>query len=540
MNENHSRKSELGKPNRPKTDSKNGIEDFPGHFALLCLVLAYPVLSLFWRHQYPLWSLESFLFMLSIILLAALIGLLTSACRPWLARMLVAICMALTLVLQFNVLFEWALLLLLCLLGLALAAGKNFRLLAFTVFTALIIGAFLDSRIDRVRNDGRISESGQQPSLVPVVHILLDGFIGPDGLPPQDQPQALREDILGFFRQNGFEIYKRAYSHYSASEDSLVHAFNFSNDSENHYLKSSIFHTGISIPENRYFELLHQRGYTINVYQSDTVEFCEAVPKAVGRCMVYGTPNLETVRKHVSSPLLRFRILAITLFKQSSLIHMFLQKRMWLLSWGVTLYQPDVFDEIGNDLEESRSGAYFAHLLIPHAPFVYRQDCSLEYSSESWERFLPPGLVKNSVGTRAVRYLRYLPQAKCALQEVGRLFDRMRRLDLYDDAIIIVHGDHGSRISLHSEHQINRDKLTPEDYRDLFSTLFAIKLPTGHYREHSETISLNELMNKAVLEITGRSAPDASSNRSEDNMPFIYLSGQFPLHRQNLDIFERQ
>ena len=86
--------------------------------------------------------------------------------------------------------------------------------------------------------------------------------------------------------------------------------------------------------------------------------------------------------------------------------------------------------------------------MLPHAPFVHQEDCQLDYNSEPWERFPSPGLETNTVDERIVRYVRYLPQAICALTEIERLFDRMRELGLYDDAFIVVHGDHGSRISL--------------------------------------------------------------------------------------------
>jgi len=78
----------------------------------------------------------------------------------------------------------------------------------------------------------------------------------------------------------------------------------------------------------------------------------------------------------------------------------------------------------------------------------------------------------------------------------------MRDLGLHDDAFIVVHGDQGSRISLRSAVQLNRNKLTHEDCRDLFSTLFAIKLPGGEYREPKQTVSLNVLMGRATQEIS--------------------------------------
>jgi len=270
-------------------------------------MLSYPVLSMMWRHQYPLLSAEVLLFFTTILLLSLLFAVLTAACRPWLANVITAFGVTLILLLQFNLLFEGFALLLAITVILSLAAGRNFLPLAFAVFMALILGAFIDSRIDHARNYSQVVPSGQQAALAPVVHILLDGFIGPDGLPPQDPPQVLRSEILEFFRENGFEIHNRAYSHYHTTQDSLAHAFNFSNGDENLSLKTQVFHKDISVAKNRYFELLHRLGYTINIYQSASVEFCQAVPEAVGRCMVYDIPNLATIRENVPSPWLRFR-----------------------------------------------------------------------------------------------------------------------------------------------------------------------------------------------------------------------------------------
>jgi hypothetical protein len=47
--------------------------------------------------------------------------------------------------------------------------------------------------------------------------------------------------------------------------------------------------------------------------------------------------------------------------QQSSLIYTTLQKRKWLLAWHVSLYQPNVIDEIANDLEQTV--AFILHIL---------------------------------------------------------------------------------------------------------------------------------------------------------------------------------
>jgi hypothetical protein len=48
---------------------------------------------------------------------------------------------------------------------------------------------------------------------------------------------------------------------------------------------------------------------------------------------------------------------------------------------------------------------------------------------------------------------------------------------LLQDATIIIHGDHGSRITLRDPIIANRNQATIIDYVDSFSTLFAIRSP---------------------------------------------------------------
>ena len=183
-----------------------GIKRYSRWFGVFFIMMSYPLLSMIWRHQYPLLSAEVLLFFTAIILLCLLFAVITTACRPWLANVIFAISMTLVLVLQFNLLFEGSTGLLAVMVILALAMGRKFQQLVFAVLIALIIGAIFDSRLDHAKNYSQVVKSDQQTPLAPVVHILLDGFIGPDGLPPQDAPQELRSEIMEFFRANHFLI----------------------------------------------------------------------------------------------------------------------------------------------------------------------------------------------------------------------------------------------------------------------------------------------------------------------------------------------
>jgi hypothetical protein len=53
----------------------------------------------------------------------------------------------------------------------------------------------------------------------------------------------------------------------------------------------------------------------------------------------------------------------------------------------------------------------------------------------------------------------------------------MKSAGLFADALIIVHGDHGSRIFRVEPRARNKGKLTRQDLLDGFSTLFAVRSP---------------------------------------------------------------
>ncbi len=57
------------------------------------------------------------------------------------------------------------------------------------------------------------------------------------------------------------------------------------------------------------------------------------------------------------------------------------------------------------------------------------------------------------------------------------MLDALREADALDHAIIILHGDHGSRIARHLVLDSQIDLVSDQDVIDSYSTLFAIRLP---------------------------------------------------------------
>ncbi len=162
-----------------------GVRRFLNPFGIFLIMMSYPLLSMIWRHQYPLLSAEVLLFFTSIMLVALLLTVLTAACRPLLANTILAVGITLIFILQFNLLLEGSVILLAVTVLLGLTLGEKFQQLALVIFVAVIIGAYIDTRLDRKRDYNQLAESGQQASLPPVVHIMLDGFIGPMAFLPR-------------------------------------------------------------------------------------------------------------------------------------------------------------------------------------------------------------------------------------------------------------------------------------------------------------------------------------------------------------------
>jgi hypothetical protein len=179
-----------------------------------------------------------------------------------------------------------------------------------------------------------------------------------------------------------------------------------------------------------------------------------------------------------------------------------------------------------NDIASLPHGtALFAHLIIPHHPYVAHADCSIRPASGDFlwynnNRFLPSAEgPTNTIASRQERHKLYFEQLGCLYLRLDELFDRMRAARIYDDSIIILHGDHGSRIGINEPTSKNQHTLTKQDLVDGFSTLFAMKLPGRPGGYDKSPWSLEQLFAKFVFE-AGLTPTKILPEKSE---PYVYL-----------------
>ena len=96
----------------------------------------------------------------------------------------------------------------------------------------------------------------------------------------------------------------------------------------------------------------------------------------------------------------------------------------------------------------------------------------------------------------------------------------MRKAGIYDDSIVIVHGAHGSRITKIEPFAKNSARLSTQDLKDSFSTLFAIKLSNGKAHNDNTTRSLEDLLAESLSSVVLIGEQPAGKELE----PFVYLA----------------
>jgi hypothetical protein len=385
-----------------------------------------------------------------------------------------------------------------------------------------------------------------------IIHLILDAHIGIEGIPTNTGlGKAVKEQIVAFYHRYDFFVYGGAYSHYFRTWDAIPNAMNFSAEpKQNAWVTRAGPSSPFRMRTNNYFRVLSQRHYHLNIVESDILDFCSDSDKnaALQGCTTYRAHALGALAR-VNLPVSQKVILVFLGYLKSS--HRFLaiapiyqsiQRKFTshgvpLLSWAEdALWTPSssffgsintmeimegLWDEV---LMVPPGNVLFAHLLLPHYPYLYNADCSTHSSIEDWKtgtnfgefRSLRNG--QNSSQLREEQYSLYFQQLQCLYARLDKLFLGMKRAGVFDDSIIILHGDHGSRTFRHEPTPDNVALLTEDDYKDAFSTLYAIKIPGKPGGYDSSVLPLEQLLAQ-FLQIP----QELRSVTTGKFTPFVYL-----------------
>jgi len=520
-----------------------------------CVIALFMVVNLLQHHDYSLWTSESLLFA-SAMGAAALSLAALQLIHPGLKIFLTVCLLTLVATVQFDLtlrdLFTVAgVLLLLC----YIIRRRLSTLVALFFGVMLITGFFTNSR-------GFIeySQPGTVNTELPLyIHIVLDGHIGIDGV-PTDVPggDELKQELVQFFEERDFRLYRQAYSHYISTANSMRNLFDFAVDNVNYFTDTVSENRTVQRLEHPvYFDILRQQGYALRVIHPQYIDYCSANRDWISACFSYANMNLGAIEAAKMPITRKAGLMAHILVKQSSTLSRLYERGVD--SFGFPHLQADKLpgtthshiEQIIADIETHGNGtAYLIHLLMPHPPYMRNASCEYIYPRPKAEvtprdtsiavtltksgRAVVTGRL-NTIATRERRYQNYFDNVRCAMSWLDQIIDAMQRAALYQDAILVVHSDHGSGISTLVPVAAWRDQLTEADYIDSYSSLFAVKgmkqVPQNSF------VPLED----ALAEVVSSLFP-VTFKRQKTIAPFVYLlsgTNQPVLERVELQGFLR-
>lgn len=378
---------------------------------------------------------------------------------------------------------------------------RHLLLIGTTVFAVVFTSTILFPLEARQESGIREAVTGTSPGIDEpvIIHLVLDGHIGIEGIPTDIPGGAdIKRFLKTFYAGHGFRLFGRAFSRYSGTGNTIPNLLNLSAPASDG-VYSRPRQGKLIVTENRYFEALRKMGYRIQVYQSDAIDFCNADNARVDACFTYRYTSLQWIREVPIPVSERVWLLANGFAKNSTIYYNFariynergrpLAQRAGLILpvWNVTVATHAPLSVVAalkllrDDVVIGPRGTlYFAHVLLPHGPYPFDRDCRIRPSIAEWlvvaARDLP-WPYRHSLASRSGNYALYFAQVACLYKELDAFFRDIEAADHLSDAIIFVHGDHGSQLSLIWPGTRTREQMSRQDYIDVYSTLVAVRGP---------------------------------------------------------------
>jgi hypothetical protein len=410
-----------------------------------------------------------------------------------------------------------------------------------TFFIVTIFQVAFSSRFDDSLFEVRQSAVNGPPR---IIHLILDEHIGTEGIPTDvEGGLAARNLITEFYLKNGFQLFGGAFSHYFYTPFSIGNMLNFG--PENHPAPLTSGRGPYALLQNKYFQLLSEKKYRIEVLSPGWLNFCSDSKVVIGACIERHWGVLKNFAKLELPSAQKFQVLYSRYLSESTIVTLMVYAVIlplikdfppaialaneWTWALNIERTRTDSLNTLADlkllwrdIISVPHGNVLFAHLSIPHYPYVALPDCSIRPPNRFflWKsRGLPNPPPTNTETSRKEHYRQYFQQLECLYFKLEELIDRMRAAGIYENSIIIIHGDHGSRININDPTPENRHAITNRDLVDSFSTLFAMKLPGKPGRYDKSPRPLEELFAGFVFE-AGLTPVNILPEKSE---PYVYL-----------------
>ncbi len=382
-------------------------------------------------------------------------------------------------------------------------------------------------------------------------------FLNSKSLNPVDLPFN-PTFVPAFYQTNKFTFYPSAYLRYmdkyrnvgSVLNPSLKEIGNdlFNRDDAAYYVSSE--DAQVYTTRNDLFKELKKRGYRLNVYQTYPFDFCKGDDaKNVDVCQTYPAPlgalyqtNMTTASRLM---LLVGHWLYSTPFGKNTahFIYDKLKNTVNLsnipflgnpLSASLSVGQPLVLSHLRKDVLAAKGkNAFFAHLNLPHYPYVYDQNCQLKQDPMSWRSFAPY-TDKKEINGELKRWEDYNQQLFCTYGQINYLIKELETAGLMDKTTIVIHGDKGAGIQkeVFDDTELTRVDKAINRFKNNMITVFGIYKPQNKKAEVNKTsCDIGTLISSQLLgkSETTCQPPDLSMfTQEEQEKSFAWLSAPIP------------
>lgn len=354
-----------------------------------------------------------------------------------------------------------------------------------------------------------------------IVHILLDEHIGIEGFHKTQSGTETAAKLREFYVDNGFALYGKAYSQHMHTVNAIPHVLNFGAEKN-----LGAGRHGVPVGRNAYFDRLQKLGYRMSIYESNFAYVCSSYPDE--RCVAYRNSSLQPMANYGLTTGERMKMILSKFIGMSHTLEYAGRKseildRILVVSGlpGFRAFQNlkatgpvasmAVFDVVANDLANARSGeAYFVHALFPHYPYTSASDCSSKPIA-TWNHRLDRGPMEQKQNG-------YEEQALCSARQIEKLLDVLKQSPAADNFVMIVHGDHGSRLTQVDPSYERRASIRPDDIIASYSTLFAVRIG-GMPGRYSDAMVNTPRLLKALSDNQFSAAPEPLT----DSQPYIFI-----------------
>lgn len=407
------------------------------------------------------------------------------------------------------------------------------------VFVAVLLATVVATqRVPKLRGDRLETQEAESLSrawrssgafderLPIVVHLVFDEMMSPGAI-TDDLPGAaeIRQSLQAFGARHGLRMFDSVYGRYFFSGESLSNLMN--PEYEGRTRVADVFtEQQPVVTVNLYFDDLAEQGYRTIVFQTSLMNFC--ANSQVDLCETFDSfdPGGEGGGMDVRSRAATLWQTGLRAYEPSyvSAIGDALLRRVYRLGtrplgvlgvadrYDVQRF-PDWFDRFAAFAATVPRGTHlFAHFLVPHAPYLLTENCFVSGTFDAGY-YLARYPAAEQPEKRRHYYESYFAQLRCLQQKLDDLLLAIQRSENYRDAVIVIHGDHGSRISRGNILEDHSER----DFVDNYATFFAVRSPAVAAGVDCEFVSLPQIFRRHV-------AGKGAAPPAVDPLPVVVMS----------------